>query len=127
MILAGDFYNVVSTVTEAGRTASVLKINPEHSIFKGHFPGQAVVPGVCMMQMVKELIEMATSRQLRLHTGLDLKFLSVIDPGQNSTVHTDADYTELASGDINVTARIFFNDTTFFKFKGVFTASNTVA
>jgi len=122
MILAGDFYTIVSTVTETGRTTAVLKINPDHEIFRGHFPGQPVVPGVCMMQIVKELLETATNRSLRLHTGLDLKFLSVIDPGKNSTIHAETDYTELASGDINVTARIFFNETTFFKFKGVFTS-----
>jgi len=75
-----------------------------------------------MMQIVKELLESATSRSLRLHTGLDLKFLSVIDPGKNNTIHTETNYSVLASGDINVTARLFYNETTFFKFKGVFTS-----
>jgi len=123
MILAGDFYTVVSTVKEADKIQAILKINPEHAIFRGHFPGQPVVPGVCMMQIVKELLETATSRSLRLHTGLDLKFLSVIDPGKNNTIHTETDYNVLASGDINVTARLFYNETTFFKFKGVFTGN----
>ena len=122
MILAGDFYTVVSTVNEADKIQAILKINPEHAIFGGHFPGQPVVPGVCMMQIVKELLETATSRSLRLHTGLDLKFLSVIDPGKNNTIHTETNYSVLASGDINVTARLFYNETTFFKFKGVFTS-----
>jgi len=122
MILAGDFYTVVSTVNEADKIQAILKINPEHAIFGGHFPGQPVVPGVCMMQIVKELLESATSRSLRLHTGLDLKFLSVIDPGKNNAIHTETNYSVLASGDINVTARLFYNETTFFKFKGVFTS-----
>lgn len=121
MILAGDFYTVANMTTEEGRTSAVLKINPGHAIFQGHFPGQPVVPGVCMMQMIKELLETATSRVLTLHTGLDLKFLSVIDPGVHNTVLAETDFTVLASGDINATARIFYNDTTFFKFKGVFT------
>ena len=123
MILAGDFYTIVSTVKEADKIQAILKINPEHAIFGGHFPGQPVVPGVCMMQIVKELLESATSRSLRLHTGLDLKFLSVIDPGKNNTIHTETNYSVLASGDINVTARLFYNETTFFKFKGVFTGN----
>ena len=121
MMLEGDFYTVLGPVTEPDNIRAVLKINAEHSIFKGHFPGQPVVPGVCMMQIVKELMETGTGRLLRLHTGLDLKFLSVIDPRQNSTVHAETNYTVLASGDINVTARLYFNETTFFKFKGVFT------
>jgi 3-hydroxyacyl-[acyl-carrier-protein] dehydratase len=116
MILAGDFYTIMSSVMETDKIAAVLKINPEHEIFQGHFPGQPVVPGVCMMQIVKELLETVTGRSLRLHTGLDLKFLSVIDPGKNNTIHTETNYTVLASGDIIVTARLFYNEITFFKF-----------
>lgn len=123
MILEGDFYTITGAVTEPESTRATLKINPGHPIFKGHFPGQPVVPGVCMMQMVKELVETATSRPLRLHTGLELKFLSVIDPGRNDIVQAETNYTILASGDINVTARLYFNEITFFKFKGVFTAA----
>jgi 3-hydroxyacyl-[acyl-carrier-protein] dehydratase len=121
MILAGDFYTLVNPVMEDSAIQAVIKINAGHDIFRGHFPGQPVVPGVCMMQIVKELLETATGRSLRLHTGLDLKFLSVIDPGKNSVIHTETNYTVLASGDINVTARLFHNEITFFKFKGVFT------
>ena len=121
MILAGDFYIILNPVIEADNIRAVLEINPEHAIFRGHFPGQPVVPGVCMMQIVKELLETATGKSLRLLTGLDLKFLSVIDPGKNNTVQAEENYTVLASGDINVTARLFYNEITFFKFKGVFT------
>ncbi|HTE12248.1 MAG TPA: hypothetical protein VK645_14795 [Chitinophagaceae bacterium] len=123
MILAGDFYTIVSSFIEADKIQAILKINPEHEIFRGHFPGQPVVPGVCMMQIVKELLETVTGKSLRLHTGLDIKFLSVIDPGKNNTIHTETNYSVLASGDVNVTARLFYNEITFFKFKGVFTES----
>ena len=121
MILAGDFYTVVNPVSDDNSMQAIIKINAGHNIFKGHFPEQPVVPGVCMMQIVKELLESTTGRLLRLQTGLDLKFLSVIDPRQNDTVHAETNYTVLASGDINVTARLFYNEITFFKFKGVFT------
>jgi len=120
MILAGDFYTVVNVAVEAEKIEATLKINPDHEIFQGHFPGQPVVPGVCMMQIVKETLETATSRALRLHTGLDLKFLSVIDPTKNSSIYIEINYSVLVSGSINVTARLFFAETTFFKFKGVF-------
>jgi 3-hydroxyacyl-[acyl-carrier-protein] dehydratase len=122
-MLEGHFYTVVSPVLEADSIRAVLEINPAHDIFKGHFPGQPVVPGVCMMQIVKELLEKTTAKPLRLLHGQDLKFLTVIDPGKNNLVHAEASYNVLASGDINVTARLYFHETTFFKFKGVFTAA----
>ncbi|MEP7278535.1 MAG: 3-hydroxyacyl-ACP dehydratase, partial [Bacteroidota bacterium] len=68
-MLAGSFYTIVSPVIEPENIRAILKINPDHAIFKGHFPGQPVVPGVCMMQIVKELMETGTGRRLRLQTG----------------------------------------------------------
>jgi 3-hydroxyacyl-[acyl-carrier-protein] dehydratase len=121
MILEGHFYTVVSPVMENGKIQAIIKINPDHEIFRGHFPGQPVVPGVCMMQIVKELLEKNMGTPLRLQYGHDLKFLSIIDPGKNNLVNAEAHYAAHASGDINVTARLFYNDITFFKFKGVFT------
>ena len=122
-MLEGDFYKVKNPLLEEDRIQALLEINPGHEIFKGHFPGQPVVPGVCMMQIVKELLQKSTGKQLRLRHGQDLKFLSVIDPRQNNMVQAEANYSLLATGDINVTARLYFNETTFFKFKGVFTES----
>ena len=120
-MLEGHFYTVRNPLMENDSIQAVLELNPGHDIFKGHFPGQPVVPGVCMMQIVKELLQKSTGKSLRLQHGLDLKFLSVIDPEKNNTVHAEANYSLLATGDINVTARLFYNETTFFKFKGVFT------
>src|ERR1700712_3201898 len=115
MMLAGDFYTVVGPVTEPDNIRAVLKINPEHAIFKGHFPGQPVVPGVCMLQIVKELVEKAVGTPTRLHNGHDLKFLSVIDPRTNNLISLEANYTANPTGNINVIARLFHNETTFFK------------
>ena len=122
-MLEGHFYTVKSPLLQEDSIQAVLEINPAHEIFKGHFPGQPVVPGVCMMQIVKELLQKSTGRSLRLLHGQDLKFLSVIDPQKNNTVHAEANCSVLATGDINVTARLFLNEITFFKFKGVFTGA----
>ncbi len=123
MILEGHFYTIVQPVIEGNNVRAIIKINPDHEIFLGHFPGQPVVPGVCMMQMVKELLEKATGKNMRLRNGLDLKFLSVIDPRKNSLVNMEASYTGHGNGEIQVTARLFYKETTFFKFKGIFMPS----
>lgn len=123
MILEGDFYTVSGPVTDDGSIQVMLTINPHHDIFRGHFPEQPVVPGVCMLQIVKELLQKSLGKPVRLQTGHDLKFLAVIDPGRNNTVQAELYYTVHTAGDIHVTARLFYTDLTFFKFKGIFTAS----
>ena len=120
-MLLNDFFVISNTESSATEIWAEIIINANHKIFEGHFPNQPVVPGVCMMQMVKEILESGLAKATRLVSADHLKFLSVIDPQKNNTVHAETNYTLLATGDINVTARLYFNEITFFKFKGVFT------
>ena len=119
-MLEGSFYTVINPVMEQDGIQAAIQFNSGHEIFCGHFPGQPVVPGVCMLQIIKELIEKNTGRLIRLRNGYDLKFLSVIDPGRNNLVNAELSFPPYNSGDINVTARLYYDDITFFKFKGVF-------
>ncbi|SHM28285.1 hypothetical protein [Mucilaginibacter sp. OK098] len=57
-----------------------LSINANSSIFKGHFPGQPVVPGACMLQLVKEVLEDALGQSLQIQKAGYLKFIAMTDP-----------------------------------------------
>lgn len=63
-----------------------LSVDPAHAIFDGHFPGQPVVPGVCMVQVVKELVEHATGQRLLIEKAAQIKFLRLWVPVQNQIV-----------------------------------------
>lgn len=60
-----------------------IKINPEHSIFEGHFPGQPIVPGVTYIEMIKEIIELVLKKKLLLQEASNIKFLAITNPLQN--------------------------------------------
>lgn len=61
-----------------------IKINPHHDIFNGHFPGNPVMPGVCMIQIVKELTQICLSKNLFMTKCSNVKFMSLINPQVNS-------------------------------------------
>jgi 3-hydroxyacyl-[acyl-carrier-protein] dehydratase len=122
MILKEHFYTITDITHTNNTINAIFQLNPEHAIFKGHFPGQPVVPGVCMLQMIKELLELAIGNALRLSIGNELKFLSVIDPIRNKLIHVELNYTGEASVGITINARLFYNETVFFKCRGVFVA-----
>ena len=122
MILKEHFYTIPGITHTNNTINAIFQLNPEHAIFKGHFPGQPVVPGVCMLQMIKELLESALGKTLRLAIGNELKFLSVIDPTRNKLIDVELNYTGEASVGIIINARLFYNETIFFKCKGVFVA-----
>ena len=116
-MLLNDFYSIISQESGADSVKAVITFNSSHKIFEGHFPGHPVVPGVCMMQTVRELMEIAVSHKLRISTGDNMKFLSIIDPGQHKEVEVAISYTH--EGDVyTVTATLLAGKVTFFKFKG---------
>lgn len=119
-MLSGDFFYITSLERAEGRINAVLEINPNHKIFDGHFPGQPVVPGVCMMQVVKEILESALSKATRLINAGQLKFLTVIDPRETNTIHAELKYSQVDDGRIKVSAVLANGPVTYFKMNGVF-------
>ena len=120
MMLAGNFFYIKTLHQESGRINAVLEINAGHKIFEGHFPAQPVVPGVCMMQMVKEILEQATGKLTRLVSADNLKFLTVIDPRENSIIHAEIKYAVGVDDQIKLSASLVNVGVVYFKMSGVF-------
>jgi 3-hydroxyacyl-[acyl-carrier-protein] dehydratase len=120
-MLLGDFFTIEKLQTEGNAIKTILVINPRHRIFDGHFPGLPVVPGVCMLQMIKETLEQVAQVQTRLVRADHLKFLSVIDPRQIQRVGAELHYSHGVNQEISLVASLFNEGTTFFKCKAVFT------
>lgn len=79
-MLIKDLYKVNDLVTDKDRTTAQISINKDHKIFKGHFPGNPVMPGVCMIQIIKELTEEVVGKKLFLSVSSNIKFLAIINP-----------------------------------------------
>lgn len=75
-----DFYQVHDLRQGEGTLSCSVSYNPAHPIFSGHFPAQPVVPGVCTMEMIKELLEAALDKSLLLRSTGQVKFLQLILP-----------------------------------------------
>ena len=79
-MLINDFYTCHDIEIAEHVLNCRIVFNAAHSIFKGHFPGQPVVPGVCMMEIVKELLQQELEKKLILRTSKSVKFLGFITP-----------------------------------------------
>jgi 3-hydroxyacyl-[acyl-carrier-protein] dehydratase len=121
-MLLNDFFRIDAYTHEEGSLCATLIINASHQIFEGHFPGQPVVPGVCMMQMVKEVLETLALKgaHTRLLHADHVKFLTAIDPRQTDQVELELTYARTEDGEIKMVARLFKEATIYLKYKGVF-------
>lgn len=99
-----------------------LSINPKSPIFKGHFPGQPVVPGACILQIVKEVVEDALGLPLQLKKASQLKFIAMLDPVKTISVQLEMSY-KLNEDEISFTGNLSNIDKIYFKFQGTFTES----
>jgi 3-hydroxyacyl-[acyl-carrier-protein] dehydratase len=127
-MLEGDFFTITSLQKEAlpavdDSTGSVYRaavsLNPLHRIFNGHFPGNPVVPGVCQIQMIREIVEKGWGKSGRLVSADNVKFLSMITPGEHPVLQVECRVREKEQGYLDIQATIVDEDVIFLKFKGV--------
>ncbi len=85
-MLLNDFFIVDDWQPGDGLARAILRINWRHPIFEGHFPGRPVVPGACLLQIMKELVSMALGYEIRLIRADQIKFISMIGPDEDETV-----------------------------------------
>lgn len=80
MKLINDFYHIVATDDSEGKYVCKVKMNAAHNIYSVHFPGNPVTPGVCLVQMVAEMLEQKYSKRFVLSTAVNIKFKRLVSP-----------------------------------------------
>ena len=118
--LLNDFYTL-HNMESTGETKFLARVmlNAAHPVFKGHFEQMPVVPGVFQTQLIKEVIQQHSQKDLVLSNGDNIKFMGMIVPGQHAEISIEVSYRKDENKYITE-ARIFAENTTFTKFKGTF-------
>ena len=57
-----------------------IRLDASHFIYAAHFPGAPITPGVCVIQIARELIEEELKQKLMIRRVKNVKFLKVISP-----------------------------------------------
>ncbi|MCQ2142782.1 MAG: beta-hydroxyacyl-ACP dehydratase [Bacteroidales bacterium] len=91
MFLEDSFYKVISrTENECGNIYKIA-LNPDHRIYKAHFPGYPVTPGVCVVEIAVELASLLAGRKLDCKGARDIKFLTPIIPTETKELFFEFD------------------------------------
>lgn len=119
MSLLHDFYSLVTFTADGPKVSASISLNSDHAVFQGHFPNNPVTPGVCMMQIIKELAEKWAAGPLMLKKARNVKFMAIINPFQHPNIHIELDVEE-ENGLLSIRSTTSFEDTPALKFSGVF-------
>ena len=80
-MLLKDFYTIVELDSSNKESIkAIIDLNKQHEIYKGHFPGNPIVPGVCLTQLIKEVMENVENKNLSLIYASNIKFMAVVNP-----------------------------------------------
>lgn len=121
--LHNTFYTVAEKNVSENSIKATVTINPSHAIFKGHFPQMPVVPGVCQVQIIKDILEETVNSNLLMSNGDNIKFTGMLLPDKHPLVHLEMNYTKQDDLFI-VDAKLYFEEIIFTKFKGKFKQVN---
>jgi 3-hydroxyacyl-[acyl-carrier-protein] dehydratase len=113
-----EIFIIESLEHGAGQVTANLSINKSSAIFEGHFPGQPVVPGDCMVQLVKDILQDALNIKVMLKKAATIKFIAMITPDTVHPINLTIGYKIIDDGYISINAKILTGDVTCFKLQG---------
>lgn len=119
-MLIPHFYSVKEFNFTDNQIKSIIELNPEHDVFKGHFPNNPVTPGVCMLQILKELTEQATNTNLFIKECSNVKFMALINPEVNPVLAISIDINPLEEN-FKIKASASFDETVALKVNALLT------
>ncbi|WP_243432573.1 hypothetical protein [Pseudomonas sp. 32_A] len=121
MALAIDGIFTIENLQEhSGQLTATLGLDKNHPIFFGHFPGQPVVPGACMLALVKDVVEFALHFTLQLKNAGNIKFMQMITPDNSEGLQLIITYKTPQAGLLSLSASILNRDIACFKLQAIF-------
>lgn len=115
-----DFYKVLSLEKiDEQKYVVLIIVNEKHDVFKGHFPGNPIMPGVCMMQIIKELVEQITEKTLMMQHLSNVKFMTLINPEVAPKLHLELSIVT-EEEQIKVKNTTFIHDTVALKLSSIY-------
>lgn len=112
MLLRNNLYTISQKEIEGLNGCFTIELNSSHFIYLAHFPEEPITPGVCIVQIGQELLELLLEEsflkkyRLEIKKVKNVKFLSVISPKNNTTIVYTMKKVEMSEDATEVKAQI---------------------
>lgn len=121
MKLLNDLYTIVETQATDGNARVSIALNAEHRIYACHFPGNPITPGVCILQILSELVALHYDSSLAIKGYANVKYLSIISPLDHPTVDVEFSVSPRTdNGDVRVKAAFKSGGEVFVKISAIY-------
>lgn len=122
-MLLNDFYTIekmfASGDDEQQRLTAEVHLNKSHDLLKGHFPHSPVVPGVAMVQIIQDIIELHLPFKIQLVHASNIKFLAVLNPNLQEDIKADIQY-QWDNDTFEAEGTLFYEQTIYLKLQATY-------
>jgi 3-hydroxyacyl-[acyl-carrier-protein] dehydratase len=98
MLLSNRYFAVESQQQHEGSAHYHVRLLADCDVYRGHFPGNPVSPGVCNIEMIRECFAMALGGAPRIHTIDRCRFTAVASPVKSPELDIDMEWTTAEDG-----------------------------
>ena len=97
MILKNNLYTIEGQQSQEGTVSYDIRLHSDHFIYQAHFPGEPIVPGVILCEIMAQscalLMKDDLIGKLTFYTGIDkVRFKNSVRPGDTVEVEATLTY-----------------------------------
>lgn len=94
MLLKDKYFKIESQSSDSASAHFRVKLLPNCDVYRGHFPGNPVSPGVCNIEMIKECFLMLLDEKPRIRAIDRCRLTAVASPLVSPELDIDMSWTE---------------------------------
>lgn len=119
MRLLNNLYTVTAYEKVNDSHKYLIRLNENNPIYSYHFPGNPITPGVCILQILSELCEETFVKHLQIKNYINVKYLNVISPKENTDITVEFNASETSEG-MKVKATVYNTKASFAKISAIY-------
>lgn len=84
-MLENRYYKILDiNHSDDGSYVCSVHLCEDCDVYRGHFPGNPIAPGVCNIQLIRECVEKILSKKLKIDNIKQIRFLTLVEPTENN-------------------------------------------
>lgn len=119
MLLKDKYFQIENVSRDGDAALCRVRLLPDCDVYRGHFPGHPVSPGVCNIEMVVECFNYCHGGSHRIKSIDRCRFTAVASPSVCPELDVAVSWTRTDGDGISVAASVKDDKRQYMDFKGV--------
>jgi 3-hydroxyacyl-[acyl-carrier-protein] dehydratase len=121
-MLMNNLYTLrlMESAPDGSAIRSEIMLNSRHPLFKGHFPENPILPGVCTVDIIRELLELSIRKPLKMVRAGSIKYLGFVNPEMMPLLEFRFQLNYVEDSTISCSVVVSAQDKAVCSFKGTF-------